>query len=116
MDKNKRLEAIVPGAGDRSPTKNMEKLLNALGTSTIVPEADKYYVFVYKAKSPRIRYDQHPFVYVTAVYKWGFTGYNFHWEGSRSYTWAEVLTNLYEVTEDELNIVENYPIALLKSS
>ena len=98
-----------------SPVKNMYSLMGVLD-STIVPEVDKYYVFVYKAKTPRIRYDQHPFVVVTGIYKWGFTGYNFHWESSRTYTWAEIQTNLYEVTDEDLNLVQQLPIARLKTT
>ena len=66
-----------------------------------------------RLRRPRIRYDQYPLVYVTAVFKWGFQGYNFHWEASRQYTWAEVITNLYEVADEELNSVEKLPIAKL---
>ena len=99
-----------------SPTYNMQLLLDKLGPAEIVPDPDKYYVFVYKAKTPRIQYDQHPFVVVTAVFKWGFTGYNFHWDESRRYTWGEVVSNLYEIYDDELNDMQNYPITLIKSS
>ena len=99
----------------QSPEWVMSRLLEEL-PSVIVPEVDKYYVFVYKAKTPRIRYDQHPFVLVTGIYKWGFTGYNFHWESSRTYTWAEILTNLYEVTDENLNVVQELPIARLKTT
>ena len=94
----------------------MANLLEILSPSVITPNADKYYVFVYKAKTPNISYDQHPFVMVTSVFQWGFVGYNFHWEESRRYTWGEVKSNLYEVSDDELNIVQNLPIALIKTS
>ena len=94
----------------------MADLLDSLGTGELVPEVDKYYVFVYKAKTPGIRYDAHPFVYVTAIFNWGFTGYNFHWEESRFYTWAEIQSNLYEVTDEDLNRVQEAPIALIRKS
>jgi len=101
---------------NENPTYNMNLLLSVLSPSTIVPELDKYYVFVYKAKTPNIQYDQHPFIVCTGVYQWGFSGYNFHWNLPRRYSWGEVLSNLYEVENDELNQVENAPIALFKSS
>ena len=82
----------------------------------IIPETDKYYVFAYKAKTPRVRYDQYPLVYVTALFKWGFLGYNFHWEAPRQYSWPEIITNLYEVVDEELNSVEKLPIAKLVQS
>ena len=114
MDRVQQL--LKNGAKGKSPDRNFADLIDIIGPSVIIPETDKYYVFAYKAKTPRIRYDQYPLVYVTAVYKWGFQGYNFHWEGTRQYTWAEVITNLYEVVDEELNSVEKLPIAKLVQS
>ena len=98
-----------------SPVKNMASLMDVLD-STIVPDVDKYYVFVYKAKTRGIMYDAHPFVVVTGVFPWGFSGYNFHWDQPRRYSWNEVVSNLYVVTDEELTSVSNYPIANIKSS
>jgi len=89
---------------------NMRLLLNSLSPSTIVPELDKYYVFVYKAKTKNIRYDKHPFIICTGIYKWGFSGYNVHWNDWRRYSWNEVLTNIYEINEIEIREIEQYPI------
>ena len=114
MDRIKSL--LDNGAAKKSPDTNFSDLMETLTPSVIIPETDKYYVFAYRAKTPRIRYDQYPFVYVTAVFKWGFQGYNFHWDASRQYTWGEVLTNLYEVSDEELNSVEALPIAKLVQS
>ena len=114
MDRVKQL--LDNGARGKGPDRNFADLIGIIGPSVIIPETDKYYVFAYKAKTPRIRYDQYPLVYVTAVFKWGFQGYNFHWEGTRQYTWAEVITNLYEVSDEELNSVEKLPIAKLVQS
>ena len=94
----------------------MKRLLDILTPSEIIPEPDKYYVFVYKAKTPGVAYDQHPFIVCTNVFKWGFTGYNFHWEEVRQYSWAEVLSNLYEVSDEDLNDVQRLPIAKIKRS
>ena len=111
-----KLEAVVKGAAGRSPTKNMANLMDTLGTSTIVPDVDKFYVFVYKAKTPGITYDQHPLVLVTAIFQWGFTGFSAHWNDSRQYTWQEVISNLYEVEQDEIELVSQIPIAKIKRS
>ena len=92
----------------------MELMLSYLTEPEIVPDPDKYYVFVYKAKTPGITYDQHPLIQCTGVYKWGFTGYNYHWNESRQYSWAEVLSNLYELNEDEFSTAQEIPIALFK--
>ena len=51
-DRALKLKAVLSRAAGNSPTKNMENLMGTLGTSTIVPDVDKYYVFVYKAKTP----------------------------------------------------------------
>ena len=98
------------------PRYNMEILLSKLTQAEIIPQPNKYYVFVYKAKTPNITYDQHPLVLVGDVYQWGFTGYNFHWNEVRRYTWGEVLSNLYELNEEEFNTVQDIPIALFKQS
>ena len=100
-------------AGDK-PIPNMFLLLNKLGPGLIIPEADKYYVFVYNAKTPKIRYDQHPFIKCTSVYKWGFTGFNYHWNDHRRYTWQEVSSNIFEIYDDEVEEMKSFPIPLFK--
>lgn len=105
-----RVQKLLPKA-TRGPSGNMQILLSNLSPSTIIPDPDKYYVFVYKAKSKGIVYDMHPFVVCSNLYKWGFIGFNFHWNEYRRYSWGEIVTNLYEIKEQELNSMEQYPIA-----
>ena len=116
MSKRNRIDRLVPLTKSRSPVYNMKILLSNLSPSTIVPQQDKYYVFVYKAKTPGIRYDKHPFIVVTGLYKWGFTGINFHWNGPRRYTWGEVVSNLYEIHETEFKSMTTFPIAAFRKS
>ena len=85
--------------------------MSALSDSTIVPSPNKYYTFVYKAKTRGIRYDQHPLILCGNVFKWGFTGENIH-IGTRQYSWNEVLSNLYELSEDEFGALAKIPLAL----
>ena len=101
---------------NQSPEQNMQMLLSVLTPSVIVPQPDKYYVFVYKAKTPGLRYDQHPFIVCSSIFQWGFIGYNFHWGEPRRYSWAEVKSNLYEVSDNELNDVQQIPFARFKTS
>jgi len=108
-----RIQRLLPLAVG-NPTRNMQILLSNLSPSTIVPEADKYYVFVYKAKTKGIEYDMHPFIVCTTLYKWGFIGFNFHWNEYRRYSWGEVVSNLYEIRDEELNSMEKFPIAKFK--
>ncbi len=89
-------------------------LLGKLTQGAIVPTPNKYYVFIYKAKTPNIQYDQHPFVQVSSVHQWGFTGLNYHWDDFRRYTWAECGTPLFEIYPDEIDMVQSVPIALFK--
>lgn len=95
----------------RGPVSNMKLLLSTLTPSGIVPDRNKYYVFIYKAKTKNITYDRHPLVVVSEIYKWGFSGYNFHWNQFRKYSWNEVVSNLYEITDEEFNTVVNLNIA-----
>lgn len=105
-----RISNLLPKL-TKGPTSNMKTLLSNLSPSEIIPEVDKYYVFVYKAKTNNIQYDCHPFIVCTGVYKWGFSGYNFHWDDYRRYSWAEVVSNLYPIHDEELNDMQKAPIA-----
>ena len=109
-----RVAELVPYM-TKDPVANMRRLLGKLAPSTIVPEVDKYYVFIYQAKTPGVRYDQHPLIVCTTIWKWGFIGFNFHWNEYRRYSWAEVVSNLYEIYSDELNTVEKLPLAKFKN-
>ena len=87
-------------------------IMGALSDSTeSVPEVGKIYVFAYQPSTPGIRYDQNPLVAVTNVFDWGFKGINFHWGQSRSYTFQEVASQLYQVTNEELQDLNTIPFA-----
>ena len=98
------------------PTYNMAILLSKLPQSTIVPRPDKYYTFVYKAKTRNITYDQHPLIECTSVHPWGFVGYNYHWEDYRKYAWNEVISNVYGLTEQEFQSVRNVNLMQIKTT
>tara|TARA_B100000131_G_scaffold265330_1_gene262855 strand:- start:1982 stop:2329 length:348 start_codon:yes stop_codon:yes gene_type:complete len=90
----------------------MMELMEACNdTVTPIPDAGKFYFFVYNPKTPDIQYDQNPLVAVTEVFQWGFRGINFHWGEHRQYTWMEVVGQLYEVYDDELNDLDAIPFA-----
>ena len=88
----------------------MQEVLGALSEGGS-PEVGNIYVFVYRPKTPNIRYDEHPLVAVTSVYSWGFKGINFHWGQSRQYTFQEVASQLYQVTNEELQDLNTIPFA-----
>ena len=110
-----RIKGVLQKVGNK-PTANMAVLLDELGPPVTRPEPDKYYVFVYTPKTRGIRYDQHPFIQVSWVSNWGFSGLNHHWDDFRRYTWAEMGTPLFEIYEDELDDMSSLPIALFKQS
>ena len=112
------LETIVAKMQGQSPTKCMAMLLKGYFDSVrsqTSPEPNKYYLYVYKATTPG-RYDQHPLILCGGVYNKGFTGYNVHWGESRQYSYGGVVSNLYEVTEEEFGILQKAPLALFKNA
>ena len=109
--KYQEVEDLFPSCMGKHPDSNMLDLMEVLKNSEIIPEVDKYYVFVYKAKTPNITYDSNPLVLVTGLYKWGFTGMNYHWKASRRYTWQETVSNLYEVPQKDMPLVLKMPLA-----
>tara|TARA_B100002019_G_scaffold277973_1_gene278351 strand:- start:348 stop:728 length:381 start_codon:yes stop_codon:yes gene_type:complete len=112
-DKDNRVRSVVYRLiGTEDPDDLMIELMQVLGdTVTPVPDVGKYYIFVYNPKTSGIQYDQNPLVAVTDVFRWGFRGINFHWNGYRQYTWNEVAGQLYEVRSDELADVRELPFA-----
>ena len=112
-DKENRVRSVVYGLiGTEDADDIMIELMDTLGSSqTSVPDVGKYYIFVYQPKTPNIQYDQNPLVAVTDVFRWGFRGINFHWGQSRSYTFQEVIGQLYQVTNEELQDLNTIPFA-----
>jgi len=107
-----RIRAVVDSlVGTEDADDIMLELLEVLQESGKIPTAGKFYIFVYNAKTPSLRYDQNPFVAVTEVFQWGFRGINFHWGEMRQYTWDEVAGPLYEVYSTEIKDLQTLPFA-----
>ena len=98
------------------PRRNMQLLLQSLSPSEIVPEPNKYYTFIYKAKSRGITYDQNPLILCGSVFSWGFNGLNSHWNAVRQYSWNEVLSNVYPLSDEEFNYLQNIPLAYFRTT
>ena len=82
----------------------MELIMYALNdTVAPIPDEGNICTFKYYAKTPNIRYDQHPLVAVTELFQWGFRGINFHLRDYRQYTWAELGSQVYVVQQEELD-------------
>ena len=106
-DNSNRIRGVIDNLiGTEDPDDLMLELMDALNANvTPAPDIGKYYIFVYQPKTPNIRYDAHPLVAVTDLFRWGFRGMNYHWGEMRQYTWNEVVGQLYEVNPDELAAV-----------
>jgi hypothetical protein len=92
----------------------MLEILDVLKETTRSPEVGKFYTFVYSPKTSRIRYDANPFVAVTNVYSWGFSGINYHWEKRRQYTLEEVIRPLHIVDKNEVSDLRRIPFGQIK--
>ena len=87
----------------------MMNILQIFNETDLVPDAGKFYTFIYQAKTPKLEYDEHPLVAVTEVFRWGFKGYNYHWRQMRQYTWAEIVGSLHVVRENEVRYLSSLP-------
>ena len=110
-----RMQGIENDMKPNNPSHNQRMLLSRLSPAKTTPEPNKYYTFIYQAKTPNIQYDQHPLVLVSNVFRWGFTGYNQHWDDFRRYTWNE-MSNIFEIYESEIEQVVNLPTAYIRTS
>ena len=101
-----RIEPILSelNGGTMDQEDQMVMIMDALSdTVTPIPDAGSICTFVYNAKTPGIRYDQHPLVAVTDLFAWGFRGTNFHHRETRQYTWNEIVGQVYIVQRNELD-------------
>jgi len=107
-----RLEGNTINNGTNDQEEMMLEIMELLNdTVTPVPDVGTLCTFVYNAKTPEIRYDQHPLVAVTDLFSWGFRGLNFHWREYRQYTWEELAGQVYIVQREELNDLLSIPYA-----
>ena len=104
VQKTNRIKPILKDLiGTEDPDDLMLEILDALKETTSSPEAGNFYTFVYKPKTPNIRYDSNPLVAVMNVYSSGFSGINFHWGENRQYTFQEVIGPLHIVDKNEID-------------
>ena len=114
-----RIEQLIPDLNNKTNDQEemMLEIMQVLNdTVTPIPDAGKFYTFVYNAKTPNIEYDQHPQIACTEVFRWGFRGANFHLGKYRNYTWEEVVGQLYIVDYEELGDLLSIPYALRKDT
>ena len=97
------LKARVLKENVNDPEDIMLLIMEIFTIQEIVPEAGKFYTFIYNAKTPGISYDQHPLIDCVEIFRWGFRGLNFHWQNYRNYTWEELPGQLHVVEFQELD-------------
>ena len=97
------LKARVLKGNVNDPEDIMLLIMEIFTIQEIVPEAGKFYTFIYNAKTPNISYDQHPLIACVEIFRWGFRGLNFHWQNYRNYTWEEIPGQLMVVEFQELD-------------
>lgn len=100
--------------GIEDPDTLMVEILDVLSETSSVPNVGEYYTFLYQPKSSNIRYDAHPFVAVTNIFSWGFSGINFHWGQTRQYTFQEVIGNLHKVYPNEIRDLQTLPFGKIR--
>ena len=118
-DKTNRIRELVDEINGLEKPQDMvnkiQQILTAAAKTSVI--SGNVYTFTYIAKTSGIYYDTYPLVGVTKVFSWGFEGINFHWGESRSYTWNEILGNVYEVQQEELEDMKRISYAdLLENS
>tara|TARA_B100000902_G_scaffold143953_1_gene141388 strand:- start:8404 stop:8751 length:348 start_codon:yes stop_codon:yes gene_type:complete len=112
-----RLQPVVDSlTGLEEPDDLFLEIMEALTDKEIVPEAGNYYTFIYRAKTPQIRYDEFPLIACTEVQRWGFKGFNYHWGKIRNYTWEEVLGQMHVVLPREVQDARSIPYAKFRLS
>ena len=110
-DNSNRIRGVIDNLiGTEDSDDLMLELMDALNANvTPTPDIGKYYIFVYQPKTPNIRYDAHPLVAVTDLFRWEFRGMNYHWGEMRQYTWQEIVGQVYEIYPEELPDAREIP-------
>jgi hypothetical protein len=104
MRRLSRLEVLKKTLSKTSkdPEIIMNVILDVFQDTISEPIPGRYFTYRYNAKTPRLRYDQHPLIACLGVYEWGFRGLNFHLSKERNYTLPELGSNICLVQNDEI--------------
>lgn len=84
-----------------SPDELMAVIQEVFDDTDKYPRPGNIYTFVYKATTPRIRYDKHPLLIVESVNLSGFKGFNVHWPDHRNYLWENAIGVFHRVRKGE---------------
>lgn len=106
-----RLEPIMYKLkGTEDPDVLMMEIMEALKDIEYAPDSvGNLFTFIYLPKTPNILYDQHPLVEVTEITRWGFRGFNYHWNRIRNYTFPEIVGPMHRLYPRELEALKTIP-------
>mgnify|MGYP000532866519 CR=1 FL=1 len=75
----------------------------------MVPQAGKYYTFIYYAETPKLLYDKHPLIKAGDLTSKGFRGFNYHLGSIKQYNTtgdgARLVSGLYEISSSEFDLL-----------
>lgn len=101
----------------QNPSYNMLRLIEILNERKYgYPNPGDIFTFVYRARTPRILYDENPISTIITFDYDKFVGYNHHLGMTRNYSGkdGQVLSKFYKIMPDELDIVLKINTKLLK--
>ena len=96
--------------GTEDPDDLMLSIIEALDQIAWAPEEQgAFFTFVYSPKTPNLLYDQHPLVEIIEITRWGFRGFNYHWNMARNYTFPEIVGPMHRVRKSEFEHLRTIP-------
>ena len=118
MNRLTKLSKILDKGGlMKGPDDLMTDIMEALGDTEYAPDSvGAFYTFIYQAKTPEILYDEHPLVEIVDITRWGFKGFNYHWNMVRNYTFPEIIGPMYRVNAEEFATLRTIPYKKLRVS
>lgn len=113
-----RFSSNIDLSGMRDPDELMMSIMEILNEELeYVPDyVGAMYTFIYQPKTPNILYDQHPLVEVTEITRWGFRGFNYHWNAIRNYTFPEIVGPMHRLYPEELRYLRTIPYRKILST
>jgi len=115
---NRFLSSTVDLSGLKDSDDLMMNIMEILGDNIeYAPDnVGALYTFIYQPKTPNILYDEHPLVEITEITRWGFRGFNYHWNKIRNYTFPEIVGPMHQLDPDELRYLRTIPYKKIRST
>lgn len=114
-----KLENLRSISHSRDPYSNMSDLIKILSERRYgFPNPGEIFTFIYRSKTPKLSYDQHPISNIISLEPGKFVGYNYHLNMVRQYTGdsGRILSNFYKILPEELDLVLSINTKLIKTT